>query len=155
MSTRAIRYLQQQRIAFDKVEYEHLAKGAEFAAVATGFPLERTVKTLVVATGPKRFALALVTGDRQLDLKRLARVLGVKKAEMADAEAAERLTGYHVGGISPFGLREANLPVVMDEAVLAAPEILINAGQRGTMLRMAPRDVCAALKCAVAAVSLA
>jgi len=155
MSTRAIRYLQQQRIAFEKVEYEHLEKGAGFAAFATGSPLERTVKTLVVATGPKRFALALVTGDRQLDLKLLARALGVKKAEMADPETAERLTGYHVGGISPFGLRQANLPVVMDEAVLAAPEILINAGQRGTMLRMAPGDVRAALDCAVAAVTQA
>jgi Cys-tRNA(Pro)/Cys-tRNA(Cys) deacylase len=155
MSTRAIHYLQQQGIAFEKVEYEHLEKGAEFAALATGYPLERTVKTLVVSTGPKRYALALVSGERQLDLKRIARVLKVKKAEMAEAEAAERLTGYHVGGISPFGVRQPGLPVVMDEPILSAPEILVNAGQRGTMLKMSPRIVCAALKCTVAPVSQA
>jgi Cys-tRNA(Pro)/Cys-tRNA(Cys) deacylase len=155
MSTRAIRFLQQHGIAFETLEYEHLAKGAEFAALATGFPLDRTVKTLVVATGPKQFALALVSGDRQLDLKRLARVLGVKKAEMAAPDVAERLTGYHVGGISPFGVRQSGLPVVMDEPILSAAEILVNAGQRGTMLKMAPRLVCAALKCTVAPVSQA
>ena len=150
MSTRAIRFLEQQHIAFEKVEYEHLEKGAEFAALATGYPLERTVKTLVVAVGPKRYALALVPGDRKLDLKRLARALGVKKAEMAEVEQAERLTGYHVGGISPFGVRQPGLKVIMDDAIPAAPEILINAGQRGTMLKMSPHDVRAALKCTVA-----
>ncbi len=153
MSTRAIRYLEQHGIPFEKIEYEHLEKGAEFAAAAVGWPLERTIKTLVVAIGPKQYALALVSGERQLDLKRLARALGVKKADMADPPAAERLTGYHVGGISPFGVRQPGLSVVMDEPVLASPEILLNAGQRGTMLKMSPRDVCAALKCTVAPVS--
>lgn len=152
MSTPAIRFLKQRGLSFEVVRYEHLEMGAEFAARATGFPLERTVKTLVVDLGSKRYALALVSGERQLDMKRLARALSTKRAEMADALTAERITGYHVGGISPFGIKQP-LPVVMDEAIMDLDDVLINAGQRGAMLRMSPRDIRAALSCVVAAVA--
>jgi Cys-tRNA(Pro)/Cys-tRNA(Cys) deacylase len=152
MSTPAIRYLRKRRLPFEVVVYEHIEKGAEYAARATGFALGCTVKTLVVDAGPQRHALVLVPGDRQLDLKRLARVLAAKKAGMADAAAAERLTGYHVGGISPFGCRQP-LPVVMEQALLACGQVLINAGRRGAMLRMAPLDIRDALDCLVAEVS--
>ena len=134
------------------VHYEHLEKGAEFAARATGFPLERTVKTLVVGIGAHRHALAPLSGERQLDMRRLAQALSVKRAEMADAATAERLTGYHVGGISPFGIRQP-LPVVMDAAVMDSDEVLINAGQRGVMLKMTPVDIHAALNGVAADVS--
>src|SRR5512143_3723738 len=152
MSTPAIRFLKQRGLSFEVVRYEHLEMGAEFAARATGFPLERTVKTRVVDLGSKRYALALVSGERQLDMKRLARALSTKRAEMADALTAERITGYHVGGISPFGIKQP-LPVVMDEAIMDLDDVLINAGQRGAMLRMPPRDIRAALSCVVAAVA--
>lgn len=152
MSTRAIQFLIQRRLSFEVVHYEHLEKGAEFAARATGFPLERTVKTLVVDIGPKGNALALISGARQLDMKRLARALSVKRVEMADALTAERITGYHVGGISPFGIRQP-LPVVMDEGIIHLDQVLINAGQRGVMLRISPLDIRAALNCVVAVVS--
>jgi Cys-tRNA(Pro)/Cys-tRNA(Cys) deacylase len=152
MSTRAIQFLKQRRLSFDVVHYEHVEKGAEFAARATGFPLEQTVKTLVVDLGSKRYALVLVSGARQLDMKRLARTLSAKRVEMADALTAERITGYHVGGISPFGIRHP-LPVVMDEGIIRHEEVLINAGQRGAMIRMSPLDIQAALNCVVAAVA--
>ncbi len=152
MSTRAILLLKKRRVPFEVVHYEHLEKGAEFAAKATGFPLERTVKTLVVGLGAHRHALVLLPGERQLDMRRLAQALSVKRAEMADAATAERLTGYHVGGISPFGTRQT-LPVVMEASVMDMEEILINAGQRGVMLKMTPMDIHAALDCVVADVS--
>lgn len=152
MSTPAIQFLKRRRLAFETVAYEHLEKGAAFAARATGVPLECTVKTLVAAAGLGRNVLVLVPGDRQLDLKRLARALGAKKAGLVDPETAERLTGYHVGGISPFGVRQP-LPVVMDAAVLSREAVLINAGRRGLMLRMSPLDIRAGLGCAVAEVS--
>ncbi|CAG0973162.1 Cys-tRNA(Pro)/Cys-tRNA(Cys) deacylase YbaK [Anaerolineae bacterium] len=152
MSTPAIQFLKQRRLPFEVVSYEHQEKGAEFAAKATGFPLARTVKTLVVAVVPKRNLLVLVPGDRQLDLKRLARALDAKKAGMADPITAERLTGYHVGGISPFGVRQA-LAVVMDRTILESEEVLINAGRRGVMLKMSPSVIRAGLNCMVAAVS--
>jgi len=152
MSTRAILFLKQRRIPFEVVHYEHLETGAEFAARATGFPLERTVKTLVVGIGAHRHALVLLSGERQLDMRQLAQALSVKRAEMADAATAERLTGYHVGGISPFGTRQP-LPVVMDASIMNTEEVLINAGQRGVMLKMKPIDIHAALNCIAAHVS--
>ena len=140
MSTRAIQFLKQKKIAFEVVKYDHEEKGAEFAARASGYPLERTVKTLVVDLGEKQYALVLIPGDTQLSMKRLAKIQRLKRAAMADTRTAERLTGYLVGGISPFGTRQ-KLPVVMEESILKFESILINAGQRGTMLLMAPRDI--------------
>jgi Cys-tRNA(Pro)/Cys-tRNA(Cys) deacylase len=152
MSTPAIEFLKLRRLRFEVIHYPHLEKGAEYAARATGYPLDRTIKTLVVEIVPKRNALVLVRGDRHLDLKRLARALDAKKAELADTATAERLTGYHIGGISPFGTKQA-LPIVMDENILDSKEILINAGRRGTMLKMSPVDICTALDCILATVS--
>ena len=140
MSTRAIQLLEQKKIPFEVVKYDHEEKGAEFASKASGFPLERTVKTLVVDLGEKQYTLVLMPGDKQLSMKRLASLCGVKRAAMADTRTAERITGYLVGGISPFGTRQ-KLPVVMEESILKFEEILINAGQRGTMLLMAPEDI--------------
>ena len=145
MSTRAITFLNRKHIPFEVVKYTHDEKGAEFAAQATGFALEKTVKTLVVDLGDEKRVLALLPGDKQLDLKSIARICGVKKAIMAETETAERLTGYLVGGISPFGVKR-NLPVVIEESILQFNRVMINAGQRGTMLLMKAEDVVRALK---------
>ena len=152
MSTRAIQFLKQKKIAFEVVKYDHGEKGAEFAARASGYPLERTVKTLVVDLGEKQYALVLMPDDKQLSMKRLAKILGVKRAAMADTGTAERLTGYLVGGISPFGTRQ-KLPVVMEKSILKFEEILINAGQRGTMLKIAPEIIRTVLACTMANVA--
>ena len=108
------------------VKYDHEEKGAAFASKASGFPLERTIKTLVVDLGEKQYTLVLMPGDKQLSMKRLARARGVKHAAMADALTAERITGYLVGGISPFGTRQ-KLPVILEESILQFEKILINA----------------------------
>ena len=152
MSTRAISQLKRQNIPFEVVRYEHHAKGAVYAARATGFALEQTVKTLVVALEEKQYRLALLPGHCQLDLKTFARVCGAKRAVMADTESAERLTGYRVGGISPFGTRQ-NLPAVMEGMIEQFETVLINAGQRGTMLKMAVRDIVQVLDCQVATIA--
>ncbi len=151
MSTRAIAYLKQKKVPFEVVNYEHEEKGAEFAAKAVGFALEAIVKTLVVDMGEKRHVLVLTPGHRQLDLKKLARACRVKRAAMADTATAERLTGYLVGGISPFAVKQ-RLSAVMEESLLACDRVLINAGRRGTMLKMAPADITDALKAQVAAI---
>lgn len=154
MSTRAISQLKRQNIPFEVVRYTHQEKGAAYAARATGYPLEQTVKTLVVALDRKQYRLALLPGHCQLDLKTFARVCGAKRAVMADAAAAERLTGYRVGGISPFGTRQT-LPVVMEKMIRQFESVLINAGQRGAMLKMAVRDIAQALDCQVAQIAKA
>lgn len=153
MSTRAIRYLEQKKVPFEIVKYEHEEKGAEFAARASGYPLERTVKTLVVDLGDGQYRLVLMPGNSQLSMKRLAKFCGVKRAAMADTRTAERITGYMVGGISPLGTK-LNLGVVMEKSILKSEEILINAGQRGIMLKIAPEIIRALLDCKVAEVSL-
>ena len=146
MSTRAIGWLRRKKIDFSVVSYAHAAKGAAFAAEATGFPLNQTIKTLVVDLGGKSFGLALMPGDRQLSLKKLARALRVKKAALADPPTAERLTGYHVGGISPFGMRQ-RLAVVMEQSLLVHETVMINGGQRGVLLQMTPGDIATGLNC--------
>lgn len=152
MSTRAIRYLLNHHLPFEVIEYDHLCKGAEYAAQATGISLARIAKTLVLAVAPARYALALLPGDRQADMKRLAGVLAVKRVEMADTATAERLSGYRVGGISPFGFRQG-LPVLMEVRLLAYESILVNGGCRGTMLKMDPSIIRAALGCMVAEIA--
>ena len=152
MSTRAIQFLKQKKIPFEIVKYDHAEKGAAFAAGATGFPLEAIVKTLVVDLGMRKYALVLMPGDRQLSMKRLAKVCGVKRATMGDIRTTERITGYLVGGISPFGTKQ-KLPVVMEAEIVKFDRIMINAGQRGTMLVLAPSDIRTLLTCLVARVA--
>ena len=152
MPTRAISFLKKKKIPHEIIKYNHEEKGAEYAALATGYPLEITVKTLVVELDRKRYCLALLPGHRELNLKSLASTLNVKRTAMVDIQTAERLTGYLVGGISPFGTRQ-KLPVVMEESILKFDQILINAGQRGTMLKIAPQAIIRVLDCTLADVS--
>jgi len=144
MSTRAIKFLKQKGISFEVERYLHEETCARFASRAMGFPLEKTIKTLVVDLGHKGYVMVLMPGDKNIDLKKLAAALSVKRAAMADAATAERLTGYLVGGISPFGTKQ-DLPVVMEECLLGYDRAAINAGQRGVMLVMDPKDILLAL----------
>ena len=152
MPTRAIAYLKKNKIPHEVVKYDHQEKGAEFAAKATGNPLEITVKTLVVELDRKRYCLALLPGHRELNLKKLASSSGCKRTAMVDTNTAQRLTGYLVGGISPFGTQQ-RLETVMESSILDNPEILINAGQRGMMLKMDPEDIVKVLGCEVASIA--
>lgn len=149
MSTRAIVFLQRRKVPHEVVRYVHEEKGAVFAAEAVGFALEAVVKTLVVDLGGRSHLLALVPGDRRLDLKKLATACGVKRAAMVEPAAAERITGYLVGGISPFGTKQ-RLPVLMERRLLDHDRVLVNAGRRGTMLKLAPGVVVNALGCGTA-----
>ncbi len=148
MSTRAIQLLKKKRVAFEIVKYAHKQKGARFAAEAVGFPLNKTIKTLVVALDNKAHALVLMPGDCQLSLKKVAKACRVKKAAMADTATAERLTGYLVGGISPFGTQKT-LAVVMEAGLGDHDQVMINGGQRGILIRMDPADIANTLNAAM------
>jgi len=145
MTTRGIQFLKSGKIRHQVIKYNHEVKGAEFAAQAVGFPLSQTIKTLVVALDDKTFALVLMPGDRQLSMKKIAAACGAKRAAMADTATAQRLTGYLVGGISPFGTQK-RLPVVMEASLQGFAEVMVNAGRRGIMVKMAPMDIIAVLK---------
>lgn len=140
MTTRGIKFLKKKKILHEVVKYDHKEKGAEFAARAAGFPLAQTIKTLVVALDNNRWALVLMPGDRQLSMKKAAKACGAKRASMADTAAAQRLTGYKVGGISPFGTQK-RIEVVIDQSLVDYDRVMINAGQRGIMVQLAPEDI--------------
>ncbi len=136
-TTNALRFLKLKKIPYEEREYDHKVKGAEFAAEALAWPLEAMIKTLVVSLSGGSYALCLMGGDRELSLKSLAREAAVKTARMATPEEAERLTGYKVGGISPFGTKKT-LPVWIDEPLLAYETVGINGGRRGLIVFLSP-----------------
>lgn len=139
-TTPAIRFLREKKASFLAREYEHREKGAEFAAEALSWPLEAMAKTLVVNVGGKAFVLAVMPGHLELSLRNLARFAGAKSARMATQEEAEKLTGYLVGGISPFGARRAT-PVFLDGSLLTHGTIGLNGGRRGLIVFLAPTAV--------------
>jgi Cys-tRNA(Pro)/Cys-tRNA(Cys) deacylase len=139
VTTRGIKVLEEHGAAFEVVEYLYKQKGAGRAADAVGWSEDQVIKSLVVAAG-RDFWFVLVPAHRDLSLKKLARLLGVKSVEMATVRDAERLTGYVEGGISPFGSYAA-LPVVMEERMLEHDRVLINAGHRGVLVAMSPWDL--------------
>ena len=121
------------------------------SAAALGIDPGRVFKTLV-ASVDGRLVLAVVPVDRELDLKALAGAVGGRRAELADPAAAERATGYVVGGISPIGTRRA-LPVVVDGSAAAHPTVLVSAGRRGLQLELAPADLVSVTRATVASVA--
>ena len=153
MSTPAIALLKQNRIAHEVVAYNHEIKGAAFAAQSVGFPLVQTIKTLVVALDNGSHALTLIPGDHRLSLKKIAAACGARKAALADSPTAERLTGYLVGGISPFGTKK-RLPAVMHDGLQVHEAVMVNGGQRGLLIKRAPGDIALLLKARIAAIAV-
>jgi Cys-tRNA(Pro)/Cys-tRNA(Cys) deacylase len=152
MTTRGIQFLEQKEIAHEIIRYDHQEKGAQFAARAVGFALCQTIKTLVVALDGNQFVQVLMPGDRELSMKKVAKVCGTKRAAMADTATAERLTGYLAGGISPFGSKK-RLPVIMESALQDYQQVMVNAGQRGIMVKLAPSDIIRTLDATVTELS--
>ena len=139
-SLRAVQLLKERGISFEVAEYEHVEKGALFASKAIGMPGEQTIKTLVVQFATNEYFVVLMPGSKTVHFKKLAKTHGAKKAGMVDPATAERLTGYQVGGISPFGMKQ-HLRVIIDAGLLAFDKVAINGGRRGLMLVMSPADI--------------
>ena len=110
------------------------------AARALGIAPERVFKTLVVDLSGRSLAVAIVPVAERLDLKAVAAALGAKRATMAEPAAAERATGYVLGGISPLGQRR-RLPTALDESALGFERIHVSAGRRGLEIGLAPGDL--------------
>ncbi|MER5867301.1 Cys-tRNA(Pro) deacylase [Kitasatospora sp. NPDC002040] len=140
-------------VAFTVHAYQHDPGAASYggeAAELLGIAAERVFKTLV-AEVDGRLTVGVVPVSGRLDLKALAGAVGGKRAAMADPAAAERSSGYVLGGISPLGQRRP-LPTVVDATALDHPTVYVSAGRRGLEVELAPADLVALTGATVAPV---
>lgn len=129
-------------VAYTAHPYSHDPAAASFgmeAATALGIAPERVFKTLVTEVDAT-LVVGIVPVSGQLDLKAVAAAVGGKRATMADPVAAERSTGYVLGGISPLGQRK-RLRTLLDRSALAHTTILVSGGRRGLDVELAPEDL--------------
>jgi Cys-tRNA(Pro)/Cys-tRNA(Cys) deacylase len=129
-------------VSFSQHTYEHDPTARSFgleAAQVLGLPPEQVFKTLLVDTGTA-LAVAVVPVAGRLDLKSMAVALGAKRVTMADPVAAQRSSGYVLGGISPIGQKRA-LPTVVDESAELFDVVYVSGGRRGLDLGLSPADL--------------
>ena len=145
-ATRAIAALLAADVPHQVLQYKHDARTESFGEEAVeelaeveGVSPEQVFKTLVIAQ-PSGLAVAVIPVPSKLSLKAVAAALGVPKTTMADRAAAERSTGYVIGGISPFGQRKP-LPTVVDASALHWERVLCSAGKRGWEVVVHPQDL--------------
>jgi Cys-tRNA(Pro)/Cys-tRNA(Cys) deacylase len=140
--TRATLALDKAGISYSVHAYDYDPKADRIgmqAAESLGVDPSTVLKTLMAEVDRKPVCV-LVPSDREVNMKRLAAAFGGKSAQMMKPEAAERLTGYHVGGISPFGQKRPT-PTAVEQTALSADTIFVNAGQRGLQIRLSPPDL--------------
>jgi len=154
-ATPATRALAKAGIAFTTYiyDYDYDYDGADgrlgmHAAAAIGLPADRVFKTLLAEVDGTGMC-AIVPVDRVLSMKRLAAAVGGKSAIMMQPDKAEKMTGYHVGGISPFGHRRP-VRAALDESALEQPLIVVNGGKRGFLIGLSPQDALEVLDAVVA-----
>jgi len=149
--TPAVRAAEAAGLRFRLLEYAYDpaadAVGLQ-AAVAMGIDPARVFKTLVCELDGGGMVCAAIPSDARLSLKALATAAGAKRAELADPAKAERITGYVVGGISPFG-QKRRLRCFLDASAAELDEIVVNGGRRGLQIAAAPAELAQALDAVV------
>ena len=134
-------FLKSKGVSFTEHTYEYVEHGGtEVPAQALGVPEHAIVKTLVMEDDARKPLIVLMHGDRKVSTKNLARQAGRKSVEPCKPEVAQRHTGYQVGGTSPFGTKKP-LPVYVERSILELPEIYINAGRRGLLVKLRSADL--------------
>lgn len=139
--TNACRVLDRLNIRYELVPYEfdpeHLE--AERVAEKVGLPAAQVWKTLCLRADDRAIVLAVIPGDRELDLKRLAKLAGHRSVEPVAVKALQQLTGYVRGGVTALACKKP-FPVFADETITSHPVVSVSAGQRGLQLFLAPAD---------------
>ncbi len=142
--TPATRFLRAHRVQFSEHVYAYVEHGgAGHSAQVLGVDPYAVVKTLVMQDEHARPLLVLMHGNRKVSTRNLARQIGCKSVEPCAVEVANRHSGYLVGGTSPFATRK-QMPVYVEQGILALPQILINGGRRGYLVGLAP-ELCVRL----------
>lgn len=145
-ATPGLRFLAEKAVAVELHPYAYDPKADAAglqAAEALGIDPDVMLKTLMVEVDGKP-CCCVIPANHHLSMKKVAAAFGGKQAMMMPPPKAERLTGYHVGGISPFGQKRA-VPTVIEASVSAQPKVWINAGARGLLLSIDPQAALAAL----------
>jgi len=145
-TTRATQVLARSGVEFTVHTYDYDPNAERVglqAADALGEEPHRVLKTLMAEVDGKAVCV-VVPSDREVSMKKLAAAFGGKSANMMKPADAERLTGYHVGGISPFGQKKL-VPTALEEAALTEALVYMNGGQRGLQVRLVPGDALKAL----------
>jgi Cys-tRNA(Pro)/Cys-tRNA(Cys) deacylase len=140
--TPAIRALEAAGVAFRVLEYDRGESLRDFgreAADALGVDHDQVFKTLIV-TADGSDAVAIVPVSCMVGLKAVGAALGAKRVEMCDPERAQRVTGYVLGGISPFGQKKC-LPTVVDETSVLFETVYVSAGKRGVDVEVRTEDL--------------
>ena len=137
----SMRFLDAQGVRYEVLSFPDTIQSAMGVAAYCGLSPSHVYKTLVVVLSSGKPALVLVAGDRDIQLKRLAQVLGEKKLRMATQKEAEQWTGLKVGGISALALHHRGFPVYIDRAAAAVEAIVVSAGQRGLDVRLTVADL--------------
>ena len=137
--TPATALLRQQGVSFTEHPYEYLEHGgAQHSAQVLGMDPFSVVKTLIMQDQDAKPLVVLMHGNRKVSTKNLARQVGLKSVEPCAPEVANRHSGYLVGGTSPFATRK-QMPVFIEETILALPRICINGGRRGYLVGIDPQ----------------
>lgn len=142
--TPAVRALRAAKVEFEPLLYQYQEKGGTARSSSElGWDEHAVIKTLVVRNDAATY-LALMHGDRELSLRNLARHLKCKSLDMASPAQVTRVTGYQVGGVSPFGTRQA-IPIFAQASIAALDRIAINGGKRGFLVSLTVNDLNAVL----------
>ena len=137
--TPAIRVLREKKIDFEPHVFEYVEKGGtKHSAAVLQVDEHAVIKTLVFETNEREPLIILQHGDFQVSTKELARFLNVKTVAPASPEQANKLTGYLIGGTSPFGVK-TKMPIYAEATIFDLPRIFINGGKRGFLISIEPR----------------
>jgi Cys-tRNA(Pro) deacylase len=152
--TPATKFLQQHRVAHSNHLYDYEEHGGtKVSSRELNVPEHHVVKTLVMEDEAAKPLIVLMHGDRKVSTKELARQAGVKKIAPCTPEAAQRHTGYMVGGTSPFGTKKT-IPVFLQKSILDLPLVYINGGRRGYLVGVHPHDILRVLKPTIVEVAM-
>jgi Cys-tRNA(Pro)/Cys-tRNA(Cys) deacylase len=138
--TPAVLFLEKHKASFDLLEYIHDSSHNSFANEASeklNLPPELIFKTLVIEVDTNRFVVAVIPANKQLSLKGIAKVASGKKAAMAEAKKVQSMSGYVLGGVSPFGQKKV-LETFIHESAKGCKVVYVSGGKRGLEIAISP-----------------